>query len=58
MFNHIARSMLPLCVFPSIYYSHNSNIKYIAFEPIHYTINLDIVLSFMIFSEFDYVFLH
>ena len=31
--------------------------KCIGFEPIHYAINLDIVLSFMIFSEFDYVFL-
>ena len=45
------------------YYSHNSNIKYtcstikyIEFNPIHYIINLNIVSSFMIFSDFDYIF--
>ena len=46
-----------------MYYSHNSNIKcvgstikYIGFESIHYAINLDDVLSFMVFSDFDYMF--
>ena len=34
-----------------------SIIKYIYFEPIHYAINFDVVSSFMIFSEFDYMFL-
>ena len=32
-------------------------IKYINFELIHYIINLNIVLSFMIFNNFDYIFL-
>ena len=46
------------------YYSHNNNIKYmgstikcIDFELIHYVINLDVVLSFMIFRDFDYIYL-
>ena len=46
------------------YSSHNSNIKcvestinYVDFQPIHYTINLDVISSFMIISEFDYMFL-
>ena len=45
------------------YSSHNSNIicvdsiiKCIDFESFHYTINLDIVLSFMVFSDFDYIY--
>ena len=43
-----------------MYSSHNSNIKCvgsiiknIGFEPIHYAINLDIVLSYMIFRDFN-----
>ena len=46
------------------YSSHNSNIKcvnstikYTNFEPIHYAINLNVVSSFMIFNDFDYMFL-
>ena len=52
----------------SVYYKtysiHNSNIKYvdstikyIDFESFYYVINLDVVLSFMVFNDFDYVFL-
>ena len=40
-----------------MYFSHYSIIKCVVFEPIHYAINLDIVTSFMVFSELDYVFL-
>ena len=47
-----------------MYYNHNSNIKcvdstikYIGFESIHYIINLNVVLSFIVFSDFDYMFL-
>ena len=32
-------------------------VKYVDFESIHYVINLDIVSSFRVFNEFDYVFL-
>ena len=46
------------------YYSHNINIKYVIstikcidFESIDYA-NLDVVSSFMIFSDFDYMFLY
>ena len=46
------------------YSSHNSNIKcvgstiiYIGFELIHYAINLDIVSSSMVFTDFNYMFL-
>ena len=46
-----------------MYFSHNSNIKYvdstikyIGFESIHYTINLDVVLSFMAFRDYDFMF--
>ena len=46
------------------YYSHNINIKYVSstikcidFESIDYA-NLDVVSSFMIFSDFDYMFLY
>ena len=46
------------------YFSHNSNIKCISliikcidFESIHCTINLNVVSSFMVFSEFDFIFL-
>ena len=46
------------------YYGQNSNIqcvdstiKYISFEPIHYAINLDVVLSSLVFSDFDFMFL-
>ena len=43
-------------------YNHNikrvdSTIKCISFESFHYTINLDVVSFFMIFSDFDYIFL-
>ena len=34
---------------------YNSNIKCVDFEPIHYAINLDVVSSSMVFSEFDYI---
>ena len=47
-----------------MYYSHNSNIKCmdstikcIGFESFHYAINLDVVSSFMVFSDFDYMFI-
>ena len=47
-----------------MYSCHNNNIKYVGsiikcidFESIHYTINLDVVSFFMIFSDFDYMFL-
>ena len=46
------------------YSSHNSNIKCvdlaikcINFEWFHYAINLDVVSSFVVFSDFDYMFL-
>ena len=46
------------------YYSHNSSIKCvdstikcIGFKSFHYAINLDVVSSFMIFSNFDYIFI-
>ena len=46
------------------YFSHNTNIKYvrstikcISFDPIYYVINLNVVLFFMIFSDFDSMFL-
>ena len=48
-----------------MYFSHNSNIKcidsiikYIGFEPFHYAINLDVVSSFVVFSDFDYMFMY
>ena len=44
-----------------MYSSHNNNIKYIGstikyidFEPIHYTTNLNVISSSMIFSNFNY----
>ena len=47
-----------------MYFSHNSNIKYvnstikyIDIETIHYAINMDIVSSFIVFSDFDYLFI-
>ena len=47
-----------------MYFSYNSNIKcidsiikYIDFEPFHYTINLDVVSSFVVFSNLDYMFI-
>ena len=47
-----------------MYSSHNNNIKcvgstikYVGFESIHYVINLDIVSSFMVFNDFDSMFL-
>ena len=46
-----------------IYFSYNSNIKCIDltikcinFKSIHYTINLGVVSSSMIFSDFDFMF--
>ena len=46
-----------------MYYNHNSNIKCIgstiiciSFEPIYYSFNLDVVLSFMIFNNFNSMF--
>ena len=47
-----------------MYFGHSSNIKCvnstikcICFEFYHYTINLNVVLSFMVFSGFDSIFL-
>ena len=47
-----------------MYYSHNSNIKCvdstikcIGFESFHYVINLNVVLLFVGFNDFDYMFL-
>ena len=47
-----------------MYFSHNSNFKYegstincVGFELIYYVINLDVVSSSMIFSNFDFMFL-
>ena len=40
-----------------IYYSLHRIIKCVGFKLIHCAINLDIALSFRVFSEFDYVFL-
>ena len=47
-----------------MYSNHNSNIKYvdstikcIDFQSFHYTINMDAILSFMVFNDFDYMFL-
>ena len=47
-----------------MYSSHNSNIncvdstiKYIDFKLFYYIINLDVVLSFMVFNGFVYMFL-
>ena len=46
-----------------MYSNNNSNIKCvglpikcIGFEPIHYAINLNVVLSYMVFSDFDNMF--
>ena len=45
-------------------YSYNSNIicvdstiKCIDFELFHYAINLNVISSYMVFSDFDYMFL-
>ena len=35
----------------------DSIIKYIDFEPFHYAINLDVVSSFVVFNDFDSMFL-
>ena len=40
-----------------MYYNHCSTIKCVGFKPIHYTINVDIVSSSIVFSKFDSVFL-
>ena len=34
-----------------------STIQFINFESIYYVINMDVVSSFMVFSDFDYMFL-
>ena len=46
-----------------MYSSHNNNIKYVGstiklidFEFIHCAINLDVVLFFKVFNDFDYMF--
>ena len=46
------------------YSSHNSNIKCVdstikslGFESFHYAINLDVVSSFVVFNDFDSMFL-
>ena len=51
------------CQYAIKYSNYDSNIKHIdstinciGFELIHYTININVVLSFMIFSDFDYMF--
>ena len=38
-------------------YSHHRIIKCVGFKPIHCTINLDVVSSFRVFSEFDSLFI-
>ena len=61
----LGRKIGDLCIERSIdNYSHNSNmkcvgstIKCISFEPIHYVIILDIVLSLMVFGYFNFMFL-
>ena len=47
-----------------MYYSHNNNIKYvdsiincIGFESFYYVINLNMISSFIGFSDFDYMFI-
>ena len=47
-----------------MYFCHNSNIKCvdstikcIGFESFHYTINIDVISSFMVFNDFDFIFL-
>ena len=40
-----------------IYFSDNSDIKCVGFELIYYTTNLNVVSSFIVFSDFDYMFL-
>ena len=47
-----------------MYSSHNSNIKCvdlttkcIGFESFHYAMNLDVVSSFVVFSDFNFMFL-
>ena len=42
---------------PESYSSYYKFIKCVIFEPIYYTINLNVVSSSIIFSEFDYMFL-
>ena len=62
---YIRNQMASVCYKTAIkkYYSYNSKIKYvnstikyIDFELFHYAINLYIILSFMIFNDFDYKF--
>ena len=40
-----------------MYSSYYKFIKCVDFQPIYYTINLNVVSSSIIFSEFDYMFL-
>ena len=39
-----------------MYSNYHRIIKYVAFKPIHLSINLDAVSSTRVFREFDYVF--
>ena len=38
-------------------YNYHRIIKYVGFKSIHCIINLKVVLSFIVFNEFDFVFL-
>ena len=38
-----------------MYYSHYRIIKYVAYEPIIYVINLDIASSSKVFNKFDFI---
>ena len=42
-----------------MYSSQNNNIKCecISFDSFHYDINIDVVLPFVVFSDFNYMFL-
>ena len=52
------RPLVWTCGCVSVQTKHiQTTIKCIGFELIHYAINVDDVSSFMVFSEFDYMFL-
>ena len=40
-----------------MYYSHHRIIKCTGFKPIHYAITLNVTSSFIVFNEFDYLFI-
>ena len=40
-----------------MYSNYYRTIKCVAFEPIHYVINMNVASSSKVFSEFDYMFL-